>query len=540
MSDNAFLELLIDRLRAAGLGQIYGVPGGGGSLDLMDAARRAELEVVIAAREDAAVIMAGIAGVLAEGPGLAFASRGPGLASTLNGLAAAALDRLPALLISEYADANERAYASHQWIDQPALVKPLLRAGAELLTADPEAVDAWLGQTPRPLRRPAAMFPDASDLARRYTAPPAPAKAGSTPALGEALGPLVDRLATSRRPVFLVGLEAARPALAPTVAALVERAGGAALTTYMAAGTLAHDDPRWIGPFTGGALEQPAVRSADLIVMVGLDPVELIPRPWAYDLPVIELAEETHAPHYLTPAARCIAPLGESLPALTAALPSTDGSAWPLAEMAEQRARMFAGLDVAGDGLTPSAAIAIAAGAFATKDAATPPRLTVDAGAHMFSACAQWPVRAPRDLLISNGLATMGFAIPAAIAAALHDPARGALAVTGDGGALMCLGELKTIAQYDANVCVLMFNDGRLSLIDIKREARQMADLGLAWTPPDFAAVAAGFGFQTWIAEDPDSLNAACREAAAGRGPRLIDARIDAAGYGDQIKALRG
>ena len=104
----------------------------------------------------------------------------------------------------------------------------------------------------------------------------------------------------------------------------------------------------------------------------------------------------------------------------------------------------------------------------------------------------------------------------------------------------MCLGELKTIAQYDANVCVLMFNDGRLSLIDIKREARQMADLGLAWTPPDFAAVAAGFGFRTWIAEDPDSLNAACREAAAGRGPRLIDARIDAAGYGDQIKALRG
>ena len=134
----------------------------------------------------------------------------------------------------------------------------------------------------------------------------------------------------------------------------------------------------------------------------------------------------------------------------------------------------------------------------------------------------------------------LAVSIPAAIAAALHDPARGALAVTGDGGALMCLGELKTIVQYDANVCVLMFNDGRLSLIDIKREARQMADLGLAWTPPDFAAVAAGFGFQTWIAEDPDSLNAACREAAAGRGPRLIDARIDAAGYGDQIKALRG
>jgi acetolactate synthase-1/2/3 large subunit len=134
----------------------------------------------------------------------------------------------------------------------------------------------------------------------------------------------------------------------------------------------------------------------------------------------------------------------------------------------------------------------------------------------------------------------MGFAVPAAIAAALHEPARGAVAMTGDGGALMCLGELKTASAMNANVCVVVFNDGRLSLIDVKREERQMPDLGLSWTPPDFAAMARGFGLAAWTADDTATLAAALRAARAHQGPALIDARIDSSGYLQQMKNLRG
>jgi acetolactate synthase-1/2/3 large subunit len=168
------------------------------------------------------------------------------------------------------------------------------------------------------------------------------------------------------------------------------------------------------------------------------------------------------------------------------------------------------------------------------------PRLAVDAGAHMFSACAFWPAKAPNDLLISNGLASMGFAVPAAIAAALHDPERGAIAITGDGGFLMCLGELKTAAETKANITIVVFNDGCLSLIDAKREDRQMPDLGLSWTPPDFASVARGFGFKAWLINDPSELDAALGEAAQSTGPRLVDIRIDSSGYREQLRALRG
>jgi len=167
-------------------------------------------------------------------------------------------------------------------------------------------------------------------------------------------------------------------------------------------------------------------------------------------------------------------------------------------------------------------------------------RLTVDAGAHMFSACAFWPAETALDVLISNGLASMGFSLPAAIAAALHDPDRGAVAMTGDGGLLMCHGELKTASETGAEICVVVFNDARLSLIDIKREQRQMSDLGLAWKTPDFTDVARGFGFRVWHASTPAEMRRVAQEAASASGPRLIDARVDPSGYLPQMKALRG
>jgi len=87
---------------------------------------------------------------------------------------------------------------------------------------------------------------------------------------------------------------------------------------------------------------------------------------------------------------------------------------------------------------------------------------------------------------------------------------------------------------------IVVFNDGRLSLIDIKREDRQMPNLGLDWTPPDFAAVSAGFGFQSWQVNKTSELAPILNTAANAKGPRLIDVRVDASGYRKQLEILRG
>jgi acetolactate synthase I/II/III large subunit len=525
----SFLDWFAARLKTAGLDRAFGVPGGGTSLDLMAGLRNHGIDTVITAREDAAMIMAGVSGILAEAPGLAFSTKGPGLASASNGLASAALDRMPALLISETFGDEELKFLSHQVLDQNALVDPILqKAGAERLNCDQAAVEKWLRP---PLTSPSVMFPAASDFRNSV---PASSPSSDKPPL-----PKLDfvrageLLSQASNPVVVVGLEAAQMSIALGLRALVNKLGAPVLCTYMAKGCVADDDPHYAGLFTGGAIEQSCMKAADLIILVGLDPVELIRKPWAYDAPVLDICEQAHDPHYLEPAAHLEGPLAETLAKVTAVATNSN---WRITDIENFRSGFFSGMAQGGDADLSSAAVVKAtARAFAGQ-----PRLCVDAGAHMFSACAFWPAAAPRDVLISNGLATMGFALPAAIAAALYDPDRGAIAMTGDGGLMMCLGELKTAAQTSANITILVFNDARLSLIDIKREDRQMPDMGLTWTPPDFAVIARGFGFDAWRVDTAEGLEDALQEAAKGLGPRLIDIRIDASGYRDQMRALRG
>ncbi|WP_270936677.1 thiamine pyrophosphate-dependent enzyme, partial [Falsiroseomonas oryzae] len=174
------------------------------------------------------------------------------------------------------------------------------------------------------------------------------------------------------------------------------------------------------------------------------------------------------------------------------------------------------------------------------REAGRAPRVTVDAGAHMFSATAFWQCEAPRDLLISNGLASMGFALPAGIAAALHEPSRGAIAFTGDGGLMMVAGELATAADTGAKLVTVVFNDGALSLIDIKQQQRQLTPSGVRWARPDFARVAEGFGVKGFVATDPAEYRAALRAAFAHDGPSVVDVHVDPAGYPAQLQAMRG
>jgi acetolactate synthase-1/2/3 large subunit len=191
-----------------------------------------------------------------------------------------------------------------------------------------------------------------------------------------------------------------------------------------------------------------------------------------------------------------------------------------------------------GPGLSPQQVVELAVDA-ATRLPALP-RIAVDAGAHMFSAMAFWPSAAPCDALISNGLATMAFALPAAIASALHEPARLAIAFTGDGGLFMCLAELSTAVQQGARVVTIVFNDGALSLIDIKQQQRGLAPRGVRWERPDFAAVMRGLGGRGYRVDDEAGYREALAAAFAGEGPALVDVVVDPSGYGDQLKALRG
>ena len=150
-----------------------------------------------------------------------------------------------------------------------------------------------------------------------------------------------------------------------------------------------------------------------------------------------------------------------------------------------------------------------------------------------------WPARHPFDVQISNGLSTMGFALPAAIATALAEPERRVVAFTGDGGLAMCLGELATAARHALPITVVVFNDARLALIDAKQEQRGFAPRGMRYPALDFATAAEGLGCRAVRVREANGLDAAFA-AAAGDGPVVIDATVDPSGYRAMFEAIRG
>lgn len=522
-----------------GASRIYGVPGGGSSLDLIRAFAEQDMPFVLAHTEAAAGMMAAADAEATGRLAVVVTTQGPGTASVANAIAHASLDRVPVLLITDGWTAKQAAMDSHQVFDQRAFLGPLVKAHTRLEGDDVEdeleRLVALAGTEPW-----GPVYVELTgENARRTPGVPAaatPARhAGQSAPPLDGIGAAKELIAAARRPVVVAGLETRRPGVGPRLHALVRALNCPLFTTYKAKGVVPENDEHVVGLFTGGALERECIAGADLIVLCGLDPVELIGRPWGYEAPVVDLGPVEHEPHYMVPRVKVRAELAATLDALKDV---TGGARWSPEEIGEHRQRMRSRLAWRGQGpgLTPGQVVDLAFEHAKDLDA----RVTVDAGAHMFSAMAFWQARRGSDVLISNGLASMAFALPAGVAASLASPGRQVIAFTGDGGLLMCIGELATAVRVGAKLCVVVFNDSTLSLIQIKQQSRGMAREGVDWPRQDFAAIARGFGLRAWSASTAGEYAAALAEALRTDGPALIDVHVDPGGYLEQSKALRG
>ena len=520
---------IVDQLKAVGVRRMFGIPGGGSSLALIEAAGRAGIEFILTRTETAAAIMAAVTGEISGIPGVVLTGIGPGAASAVNGIAYASLEKSPVILITD-----GPASSPHQAFDQNALFAPVTKRQGRLRPENGAADFARaIATATTPPWGPVQLDLSAGDAAAPVAgatppAPPRPSPAPSEAMLGEA-GAL---LAASRRPIILAGLEARHGRAPGALGQMADALGCPVLATYKASGVLPASHPGFAGLFTGATAEADLIHAADLIVLFGLDPIEIIPGRWPYRSPVLDLCTAAATPLAVEPACRITGGLARIADALAPALTPSD---WSAGEIDAARRALAAKLALGGFGHTAQSTVAAAAGA-----APTGTRLTVDAGAHMFSTLAAWPAEEPFGVLKSNGLSTMGYALPAAIASALEEPARHVIAVTGDGGILMCLAELTTAVALGCRLTVIVINDAALSLIDIKQQRQQNRSIGVRYASADIAACAGAMGCRAWRVEPGDDIAPVLSEAFAADGPTLVDVVASADGYGDQLMALRG
>ncbi len=543
---------MVTALAAAGTRVMFGVPGGGPNLDVVGAATAAGLCFVLTHTETAAAIMAATSADLTGTPGAVLVTRGPGLASAVNGIAHAALDRLPLVVISDTVRAAEAGRVSHQRLDQGALGRPVAKAaltiGADRAgQASSRLVSRALAAPPGPV---IALMDDSATAGSAATvddpgsgaASARPAPPAGVASLSD-LAPLASALRTSRRPVLLLGAHA----IAHTAAIRAAVAGRRipALHTYRARGIVPDSAAQAAGLATGGTMEWPLLAQADLIIGLGVDEAEMIPAAWDYAAPTVLVGEwparYTGATGYFTGATALTAPLPAAIDVLTGWTPPA-GPGWAPAAGRAARADAARCLAEAATAITSAAALApqqVAAVVRAHTPADT--IATVDAGAHMLAVMPLWEVDQPGRLLISSGLATMGFALPAAIAAALCAPGQPVVAFTGDGGLGMTLAEIETAVRLRLRIVVIVFNDATLSLIKIKqRPAGQGGAEAVDYGPVSFAGVATAMGAAAAAAGSEAELVTALGEALRRDGPTVIDAAVDPASYPAVMELSRG
>ena len=525
-------DLVVGQLLGAGVRSLFGVPGGGSNLDLIAAAGRAGLPFVLTSTETAAAIAALAQSEVTGQPGACLTTLGPGAASVINGVACAFLDRAPIVVFTD----SQPARFEHQRLDHAALMAPITKWSGRL------SLDGPMQVTGRALHeathgRPGPVHVDCPG---EVAGSPVPMAIDDACIEFEELAPstverytLAALLARSRKPLLLAGLGARRPEDATAIRGLCERRQVPAMVTYKAKGVVPDDHPWFAGVFTNATIEQGMIDESDLLIGIGLDPVELIPRPWARRQPIVYCGpwrvEDAHVP--------CAVQIVTGVPGAvreieTRLSPSDWESDRVRADVDDQRRRV----DVAASGLSAQRVVSVAAARLATVAG----RVTVDAGAHMFPATILWPVDEPSGMLISNGLSTMGFALPAAIGAALVDRDRPVVALTGDGGLLMCVGELLTAVREKLRIITIVFSDASLSLIEIKQQARRLEPSGVALGAVDWPSLAGSFGVASWSAATEVELDRAIDEALACAGPSLIEAKIDRTNYAATMRAVRG
>jgi acetolactate synthase-1/2/3 large subunit len=157
--------------------------------------------------------------------------------------------------------------------------------------------------------------------------------------------------------------------------------------------------------------------------------------------------------------------------------------------------------------------------------------LTADSGAHRILLSQMWQARAPRHLLQSSGFCTMACALPLAMGARLGRPEAPVVAVMGDAGLEMGVGDLATLRDLGLPLIVCVLVDESLTLIEMKQRGSGRPNLGVDFGATDFPALARAFGGHGAWVDDADGMETALRQALDRPGFSLLAVRIGRKAY---------
>jgi acetolactate synthase-1/2/3 large subunit len=527
-------DLIVATLKAAGIDRGFGIPSGN-VLPLMEAMRSGGIDFVLTAHEGSAGFAADVTGRMTGRPGLCIATLGPGATNLATGVGCAHLDRSPLIAITCNLNTDQLGRRIQMWIDHHALFAPITKATWRLEKGRiAEMVSAAVALALTEPRGPVHLdLPEDVALApAREAVPPPVATRPLPPPSDAAIRRAAELISSAKRPVALLGSSAMRIGDPGLLRRMVEHHALPFATTTMAKGMIDEDHALAIGVIERSCrqVQRKLLRSADLIIGIGYDTVEVEYEAWIADVPLlhidieaVDVAPGVNLVHEVT------GDLDVSLSRLTAGPKSAH--AWTASGLADHRRAFQAALRPESAAFTAHAAID------AVREALPPDGiLSFDVGAHTHQIASQWTAHAPRSFHVTNGWSSMGFGLPGAIAAKLARPDLPVVCLIGDGCFQMTCGEVAVAKRLGLALPVVVLDDKWLALIKVKQIRRQFPLYGTALQEEEYRDPPAHyFGVPARGVRSAGALVAAVTAALAADGPTVIEAVVDSDHYVDTV-----
>jgi acetolactate synthase-1/2/3 large subunit len=521
--------VFVECLENEGVKHVFGIPGEE-TLDLNQSLANSSIEFVPVRHEQGGAYIADVYGRLTGRAGVCLGTLGPGATNLVTAVADAFLDRAPLVALTGQGDLERMHKESHQYIDTVQVMQPITKWNARL--SDPAIIPEVVRKAFKVAEseKPGAthielpedvmeMEIDASPLPRRKPVQPEPA--------ARELLRAADIIRGALNPVALAGNGVVRAGAAPALREFIRSTGIPVAETFMGKGVTDAYEEKSLGNvgLQAGDYNMAGFDEADVVIAIGYDLVEQSPTTWNPNgdktIVCIDSLPAEIDSHYV-PEVELIGDIYHVLSRLSEEcrhVPHSGGS---------QRLRdvVLGRFEAAKDDdqfpMQPPRALYEIRKALGRKDI-----LVSDVGLHKLWIGRMFPAYEPNTVLIANGLAGMGFAVPAGIAAKIVHPDRKVVTVNGDGGFLMNCQELETMMRLKTPIVNVIWENSQYGSIVWKQDKKFGRHFGVDFTNPDFVKLAESFGLPAWRCEGVDDFSKHLNHALGLDVPSLIVLPID-------------
>ena len=537
-------QVLVDCLKAEGVDVIFGIPGEE-NLDLMFAIKEAGIRFIPTRHEQGAAFMADVYGRLTGRAGVCLATLGPGATNLVTGVADAFLDGAPLVAITGQVSTELMQLTSHQYLDLSAMFSPITKRSKVVMRPDTVAEIARLAFKYAEAPKPGATHIDLPKNIAHMPSPAKPLRRQQAPALYADPASVTEAarlISEAKNPVILAGAGAVRGDAAQAVTTMAERLHIPVVQTMMGKGIIPCDNKYRMGvvgiPQHDYIID--AFDMADLVIGVGYDLVECAPKKWHThdEMKIINIAGlPADVNQQYEPDVEVVGDLSDSIYQILRTA-RRDDKPEPEAMLAVG-ARMRAELEEQGRDdsfpMKPGRIISDMRKVMGKSDI-----LVSDVGAHKIWIGREYPCYEPKTCLISNGFASMGFAVPGAFAAKLLNPDKRVLAVSGDGGFMMNSQELETAVREGVPFVTLIWEDAHYGLIKWKEEEQFGDVFGVEFSNPDFCALAEAMRCHGYRVESTEDLIPTLERAFANTdAPSVVVVPVDYSANMELTETLR-